>query len=67
MDGSIGEAAGDVYRFIEISGPVSVAQLRKATGHKESTVNLALGWLAREEKVVREPRGRTVRWDIAKC
>lgn len=67
MDVAIGDAAGDVYRFIEMNGPSSVSKVRKGTGHKDGTVCLALGWLAREEKVVREPSGRAVRWEIAKC
>jgi hypothetical protein len=67
MDVEIGMAAGDVYRFIEANGPATVTRLKKGTGHKDAVVCQALGWLAREDKVVREVNGRSVTWTLAKC
>ncbi|NQT18719.1 MAG: winged helix-turn-helix domain-containing protein [Planctomycetes bacterium] len=65
MDAKIGVAAGDVYRFLEAEGASTVRQLKKATGHSDATINQAIGWLAREEKVSREMHGRTARWSLA--
>jgi hypothetical protein len=67
MDVEIGTAAGDVYRFLEVNGPSSAAKLRKGTGHKDTTVHQALGWLAREDKIVRETSGRSVVWTLGRC
>jgi len=64
MDVEIGTVAGDVYRFLHANGPATVSQLKKATGHKEAFINLAIGWLAREDKVAREASGRTTRWSL---
>ena len=65
MDGDIGFAAGEVYRFLEANGPATVAQLKKAVGRKDAVVNQAIGWLAREDKIVREKSRKAVRWDLA--
>ena len=65
MDGEIGLTAGEVYRVLEVNGPASAAQLKKATGCKDKAIHQAIGWLAREDKVVRLTRGRTVRWALA--
>lgn len=67
MDVEIGHTAGEVYRFIEANGPATLSQLKKGVGRKDSLVNQALGWLAREEKVSRDNSGRTVRWTISRC
>jgi hypothetical protein len=63
----IGAAAGDVYRFLEAHGPATVTQISKGTGRKPADVNAAIGWLAREDKLAGEARGRTVRWSIGTC
>jgi len=63
----IGLAAGDVYRFLASNGAATVAELTRATGHKEATIHEAIGWLAREDKVVGAPSGRTTRWALAQC
>jgi len=65
MDAEIGVAAGEIHRFLEVNGPASAAQLKKATGCKDKTIHQAIGWLAREDKVVRLTRGKAVRWSLA--
>jgi len=65
MDIEIGTAAGDVYRHLAGNGPASVTALKKATGHKDATVAMALGWLAREDKVARATHGRSTKWTLA--
>ncbi len=65
MDVEIGMAAGEVYRYLELNGPASVPQLKKETGRRDATIHQAIGWLAREDKVVRLPRGKNVRWGLA--
>lgn len=65
MDMEIGTAAGDIYRCLAANGPTSLSALRKATGHKDATVAMAIGWLAREDKIARDDRGRGTRWLLA--
>ena len=47
----IGETAGKVWNVLDEKDTVSIAQLKKATGADEKSLWLALGWLAREDKV----------------
>ena len=64
MNGEIGFAAGEVYRFLETSGPAPHGQIQKATGYNDALVNQALGWLAREDNVTAEKEGRVTLWRL---
>ncbi len=54
----VGETAGVVWRTLDSAGPMSMAKLVKATGQPRDVVMLALGWLAREDKIDIEDDGR---------
>ena len=60
--GNIGEAAGVVWHLLDDKGPLSMAQIVKQSGEPRDLVLLALGWLAREDKITidNESRSRTV-------
>jgi hypothetical protein len=47
----VGEAAGKVWHALKENGEMSPAQLKKKTGADDKTMWMALGWLAREDKV----------------
>jgi len=51
LNGQVGEAAGEVWRSLHNSGPQTLAQLKKALNSSGELLSLAVGWLAREEKV----------------
>ncbi|MDZ7292080.1 MAG: winged helix-turn-helix domain-containing protein [candidate division KSB1 bacterium] len=51
MIARIGETAGKVWHVLKNSGEMSAAQLKKATGADDKTLWMALGWLAREDKL----------------
>ena len=53
----IGETAGTVWRVLSENGPMSVTRLLKAVDEPRDTVMQALGWLARENKVLDRRRG----------
>lgn len=56
----IGETAGQVWHTLHEEGqPLSLAQLAKKVGGNRDTVMQAVGWLAREGKVVVEDTGRS--------
>ncbi len=57
-DSRIGATAGDVWQVLSEQGPMSMAKLINAVGQPRNTVLLALGWLAREDKVSIEEDGR---------
>ena len=54
----IGSTAGKVWHVLEESGPMTMAKLVKTIGQPRDTVMQALGWLAREDKIVIEDEGR---------
>jgi hypothetical protein len=51
MTAKVGEIAGKVWHTLQNGGEMSVAQLKKATGTDDKTLWMALGWLAREDKL----------------
>lgn len=51
MTAKVGEVAGKVWHTLKNGGEMSAAQLKKATGTDDKTLWMALGWLAREDKL----------------
>jgi hypothetical protein len=56
----IGEAAGAVWKALSDDGPTTVAKLIKAVGQPRDTIMQAIGWLAREDKLQIELKGRSL-------
>lgn len=54
----IGETSGQVWAYLATEGPVTLTKLTKEVGEKKDMVLLALGWLARENKVFFFEQGR---------
>jgi hypothetical protein len=52
MTAKIGETAGKVWHALQNGSEMSTTQLKKATGADDKTLWMALGWLAREDKLV---------------
>jgi hypothetical protein len=55
----VGETAGRVWQALADGGPMSMARVVKAAGEPRDTVMQAIGWLAREDKLVIEDQGRS--------
>ncbi len=47
----IGNTAGKVWHILDTKGEMSITALKKALGSKDSAVDWAIGWLAREGKL----------------
>lgn len=58
MKQDIGKTAGDLWHLLEEKNELSISQIAKQLEQKETVVYQALGWLAREDKVKYESRGR---------
>lgn len=58
----IGEIAGEVWHVLKTHGSMSAAKLSKAVDAPRDVVMQAVGWLAREGKLVIDEtsRGRTI-------
>jgi hypothetical protein len=55
----IGEVAGAVWQALSEKGPLSYAKLLKVVPESRDTVMQAIGWLAREGKLVFSGTART--------
>ncbi len=57
----VGETAGKVWHTLSSEGPLTVAQLKKKLNGSSDLLGLALGWLAREDKIEITPDKKTLR------
>jgi predicted ArsR family transcriptional regulator len=56
---TIGTAAGKIWEYLNENGQASVSKITKETGLNRNDVQRAIGWLAKEDKLVFETQGRT--------
>ena len=61
MTQEIGLMAGKVWQTLETKGEMSLAALKKTLGTRELTADWAIGWLAREDKLVLRKERNTVK------
>lgn len=54
----IGQTAGEIWKLLDESGSLSLAKTVKAVGKPRDQVMLAIGWLAREDKIEIVEQGR---------
>jgi winged helix-turn-helix protein DUF2582 len=47
----VGDTAGKVWHVLNDAGPHTLSQLKKVLSGKNGKVEMALGWLAREDKI----------------
>jgi len=65
---AIGETAGILYRTLERKGALNPASLQNESGIADSTLlNRALGWLAREDKILLRGSGKEFKISLAKA
>ena len=57
----IGRVAGEVWAHLNKNGETTLAQLKRKVSGGADLVNLAVGWLAREEKLTFDKKGRTIK------
>jgi len=59
MTTDIGNAAGTVWTLLSEKGPTATDKIRSATKLSSALLNMALGWLAREDKIELAAKGRS--------
>jgi hypothetical protein len=52
MKAVIGETAGKIWQTLSEREPVPLSRLPRLLGEKDTVVYQALGWLAREDKIM---------------
>ena len=55
----VGEAAGTIWHALEENGAMKLSALKKQTKTNDAVLYMALGWLAREDKIDMAAEGRT--------
>jgi hypothetical protein len=51
MAEKVGNAAGEIWKYLDINGPTSIAKLTRETKIDEKSIQRGIGWLAQEGKV----------------
>ncbi len=59
-ENEIGEVAGRIWHLLKERGELSISTVASALDTRQSTAYMALGWLAREDKLVFEKKTRGV-------
>jgi Mn-dependent DtxR family transcriptional regulator len=61
---SIGDTAGEVWSFLNEKGEVTLSQLKRGLKVDPNLILEAIGWLAREDKLRIEKKGRYVTYSL---
>jgi hypothetical protein len=64
MINAIGDTAGKVWRFLEEKGEANLSQLKKAVAADSNLILQAIGWLAREDKLRIQKKGRFITYGL---
>ena len=66
MIDSIGNTAGKVWKYLEEKGEANLSQLKKGVKADPNLILQAIGWLAREDKLLIEQKGRQITYGLKK-
>ena len=61
MHARVGSAAGVIWRYLHGHGDATIRRLKKETKLSGQVLLMAIGWLAREDKLVVTRAGRTLK------
>jgi hypothetical protein len=61
MSEIIGKVAGEIWHTLEANGEMTMAKLKKEVEGEAPTFDWAIGWLAREDKIVLTREKRSFR------
>ena len=65
MIAKVGESAGAIWNYLKDRSDAPTAELRKALEMNDATFWMAVGWLARENKVVFNRQGKEISIGLA--
>ncbi len=66
MEEEIGKTAGAIWDALNPKGELSLSELKKEIKGKEPAFDWAIGWLARENRIVITPEKRSFRIRLKK-
>lgn len=59
MSDSIGDVAGKIWEYLNENGSTSATKITKETEISKNEAQRAIGWLAKEDKLIFTMKGRT--------
>ncbi len=65
MIAKVGESAGAIWNFLKDRSDATAAELRKALELNDATFWMAVGWLARENKIAFTGQGKEMSISLA--
>ncbi len=65
MIAKVGESAGSIWNYLKDRSDSQAAELRKALGMDDATFWMAVGWLARENKLAFNGQGKKISISLA--
>lgn len=60
----VGETAGKVWQLLNQEGEQTFSKIKSSLGAKDALLYMALGWLAREDQIVMNEEGRSVKFSL---
>ena len=66
MKHPIGETAGKVWKFLDEEGEATLNQMKKGIKADPNLILQAIGWLAREDKLIIEKKDRFLTYSLKK-
>lgn len=64
MEAEIGNAAGIIWRYLDQHGEMPLSKLKQGTKLSDQLLLMAVGWLAKEEKLNFMKEGRTLKLSL---
>ena len=61
MNEEIGQLAGSIWRTLDANGEMTLTELKKEAAAGTTLFDWAIGWLAREDKIMLTAEKRSVR------
>ena len=61
---TIGETAGEIWRLLESSEPLSISGILNKMKRPQAVVLMGIGWLAREDKLIFTQTKRGIRLSL---
>jgi len=58
LDSEIGTHAGRIWKILDIWGEADIETIKRLSDLDENQVNLAIGWLAKEDKIKLDEKNR---------
>ena len=58
LDSEIGSHAGRIWKILDIWGEADIETIKRLSDLDENQVNLAIGWLAKEDKIKLDEKNR---------